>query len=67
VLGRAEDITIPQLNKAADYQLLYQGIEMFTQRIARAFLLSGMVTRQAERVKQLPSINSINSVKLLAA
>ena len=63
VLGRAEDITIPQLNKAADYQLLYQGIEMFTQRIARAFLLSGMVTRQAERVTAFEIQQQINELE----
>ena len=63
VLGRAEDITVPQSNKGADYQLLYQGIEMFTTRIARAFLLSNMVTRNAERVTAFEIQQQINELE----
>lgn len=63
VMGRAEDITVPQLNKAADYQLIFQGIDMFSKRIARAFLLSGMVTRDAERVTAFEIQQQINELE----
>lgn len=49
VLGRADDISIPQSNKAADYGVLQSGIDQFTKRIARAFLLGSAVVRDSER------------------
>lgn len=63
VLGRAEDITVPQMNKAADYQIVFQGIDMFSKRIARAFLLSNMVTRDAERVTAFEVQQQINELE----
>lgn len=63
VHGRAEDISVPQLNKVADYKLLMEGIDSFSRRIARAFLLSSQVTRQAERVTAFEIQQQINELE----
>lgn len=49
VSGRATDITVPQSNKGADYNVLMNGIDSFSKRIARAFLLGSAVVRDSER------------------
>jgi hypothetical protein len=49
VHGRAQDITTPNINKAADFQAVLKGIEDHKTRIARAFLINSAVTRQSER------------------
>lgn len=50
VVGRATDVTYPQVGKNGDLQVAFttkQGIE---ERLSRAFLLNTAVQRQAERV-----------------
>ena len=63
VQGRAEDISVPNLNKAADYNLLLQGIDSFNKRIARAFLLTSQVTRDAERVTAYEVQQQVNELE----
>jgi hypothetical protein len=63
ISGRADDISIPQATKAADFQALQQGLDVFTRRIARAFLLSGMVVRDAERVTAFEVQQQINELE----
>ena len=63
VHGRADDISVPQLNKVADYKLLMEGIDSFSKRIARAFLLSSVVTRDAERVTAFEVQQQINELE----
>jgi hypothetical protein len=63
VQGRADDITIPQSNKSADYQIVDKGIEGFTRRIARAFLLGSAVVRDSERTTALEVQQQANELE----
>jgi len=48
--GKADDVTVLQANKFADFKTAQEVITMIQQRLAQAFLLMESVTRQAERV-----------------
>lgn len=48
--GRADDVTVLQLQKFADFQITYHQIERIEQRLAYAFMLMQSVQRDAERV-----------------
>lgn len=50
VSGNSSDITTPKVDKGSDFQMVEKGIDGFSRRIARAFLISSLVTRDAERV-----------------
>lgn len=48
--GVAEDVTVLQMNKFADFRVALQTVQMITERLSRAFLLMQGVQRDAERV-----------------
>ncbi len=48
--GNANDISVLQIEKFADFRIAYQTIETLTERLSYAFLLNSSVQRQAERV-----------------
>lgn len=48
--GNADDISILQMDKFADFRVAYQTIEMLTERLSFAFLLNTSIQRNAERV-----------------
>lgn len=48
--GNAADVTMLQMDKAHDFRVALQTIEMIQERLSRAFLLMGGVQRDAERV-----------------
>lgn len=48
--GRAEECTVLQANKAADFQIAKQLIDTLQQRLSRAYLLNSAIQRDAERV-----------------
>lgn len=48
--GRADDVSVLQMDKFADFRVAFQTIEMITQRLSHSFLLNSAVQRNAERV-----------------
>ncbi|WP_018123380.1 portal protein [Desulfovibrio oxyclinae] len=48
--GNADDVSILQMDKFADFRIAYQTIEMLTERLSFAFLLNTSIQRNAERV-----------------
>jgi hypothetical protein len=50
VEGSANDVTVLQLNKAADLAIAYQTVQTISDRLAYAFLLTDNAIRNAERV-----------------
>jgi hypothetical protein len=50
VVGRATDVTYPQVNKGGDLQVALTTKVGLEERLSRAFLLNTAVQRQAERV-----------------
>ncbi len=48
--GRAEDVSVLQLEKFNDFRIAFQTIEMIQQRLAFAFMLNTAVQRNGERV-----------------
>lgn len=48
--GRAEECTVLQAQKAADFQIAKQLIDTLQQRLSRAYLLNSAIQRDAERV-----------------
>lgn len=50
VEGRAEDVTVLQLDKYADFRVASEIIERIEQRLEQAFLLYSSIQRHAERV-----------------
>lgn len=48
--GNADDVSVLQLEKAADFRVALETIDRIEQRISAAFLLASSVTRNAERV-----------------
>lgn len=48
--GHAEDVTVLQMQKYADFKIAFETINEITQRIQYAFLLMSSVQRNAERV-----------------
>lgn len=50
VEGNAEDVTVFQLQKYADFRVAKETIESLNDRLSKAFLLNSAVQRNAERV-----------------
>lgn len=50
VEGSAADVSVLQLNKAADLSIAYQTIQTISERLSYAFLLTDNAIRNAERV-----------------
>jgi hypothetical protein len=50
VEGSAGDVTVLQLNKAADFGIAYQTVQTLSDRLSYAFLLTDNAIRKAERV-----------------
>ncbi len=50
VVGRADDVTYPQVGKNGDLQVALATVARIEDRLSRAFLLNTAVQRQAERV-----------------
>lgn len=50
VVGRADDVTYPQVGKSGDLQVALATAQRIEERLSRAFLLNTAVQRQAERV-----------------
>lgn len=50
ITGRAEDVETLQSNKSADFATADNTLQSTAQRLARAFLVTSAVVRQAERV-----------------
>lgn len=48
--GNAEDVTVLQLQKHADFQVAQSVIQDITERLSQAFMLAQSATRNAERV-----------------
>jgi hypothetical protein len=48
--GRAEDVTTPESNKAADFRQAEERHDKVEARLGRAFLLNSSIQRQGERV-----------------
>lgn len=48
--GKADDVTVLQLQKQGDFQVALATIQRIEERISQAFMLAQSVTRQAERV-----------------
>jgi hypothetical protein len=48
--GRADDVTVLQLNKFADFKVAYEQAQDLKRRISDSFLLRESVSRDAERV-----------------
>lgn len=48
--GNAEDVTVVQLQKSNDFQVVEQRIQRLTEALAYAFLLNSAIQRQGERV-----------------
>lgn len=48
--GNVNDVSVLQLNKAADFSIASQTINSIKERLGQAFLLTSGVVRQAERV-----------------
>lgn len=48
--GSAQDISVLQVNKFADFRIAYDTMQRIEQRLQYAFLLNASVQRQAERV-----------------
>jgi hypothetical protein len=48
--GNAEDVTVLQLNKHADFSVAQQTMQQIEERLSQAFMLAQSATRQAERV-----------------
>jgi hypothetical protein len=48
--GNANDVTVVQAQKYADFRVAFETINIISERIGRAFLLPNSVQRQAERV-----------------
>jgi len=48
--GNANDVSVLQLNKAADFSIAAQTANTIKERLGQAFLLTSNVVRQAERV-----------------
>lgn len=48
--GRAEDVSVLQLEKFSDFQIAFKTIEMIQQRLSFAFMLNAAVQRNGERV-----------------
>lgn len=49
-VGNAEDVTVLQVQKFADFQIAFKTIEMIQQRLSFAFLLNTAIQRSGERV-----------------
>lgn len=49
-VGNAEDVTVLQVQKFADFQIAFKSIEMIQQRLSFAFLLNTAIQRAGERV-----------------
>jgi len=50
VAGKADDVTVLQLQKQSDFQVALATIQRIEERLSQAFMLAQSVTRQAERV-----------------
>mgnify|MGYP000871077576 FL=1 len=50
VEGNADDVSVFQLQKQADFRVTLETIQMIMDRLSRAFLLNSAVRRNAERV-----------------
>ena len=50
VEGNADDVTVFQLQKYADFKVTLETIQMIMERLSKAFLLNSAVQRNAERV-----------------
>jgi len=50
VEGSANDVSVLQLNKAADFGIAYQTVQTISDRLSYAFLLTDNAIRNAERV-----------------
>jgi hypothetical protein len=50
VEGSAGDVTVLQLNKAADFGIAYQTVQTLSDRLSYAFLLTDNAIRKADRV-----------------
>lgn len=48
--GNAQDVSVLQLEKYADFRIAYETIQMITQRLSFAFLLNTSIQRSGERV-----------------
>lgn len=48
--GNAQDVTVLQLDKYADFRVALELIDTLNQRLSRAFLMTSSVQRNAERV-----------------
>ncbi len=50
VVGRATDVTYPQVGKSGDLQVALATVDRLERRVAQGFLMNSSVQRQAERV-----------------
>jgi len=50
VAGNAEDVTVLQMGKHADFQTTLKTMELISNRLAQCFLMNSAVQRDAERV-----------------
>jgi hypothetical protein len=48
--GRADDVSVLQVEKFADFRIAFQTIEIIQQRLSYAFLMNSAVQRSGERV-----------------
>ena len=58
--GQAQDVSVLQLNKFADFRIAYDSMNKIEGRLQYAFLLNASVTRDAERV-------TAEEIRLMAA